>query len=328
MKTPRSQQNILALAAATFFSMTASHTASVRAQDPGAVPESSNTALFQAEHAQWLKQREAALSTPDGWLSLIGLHWLEPGTHSIGSAKDNAIVLAIGPARLGKVTRRGDAVFFTASPHAELTLDGRPLHGETALQPENRDGTTKLKYDGGKGQISVIGRGDKLALRVRHADAPTRLNFTGLNVFPADADWRVQARFIANPPGTTLPIVNLIGDVSDMPNPGYVQFEKDGRHWTLQALGDPAKGLNLSFQDRSSGRETYGVGRYLHTGAVGRDGTLSIDFNRATNPPCAYTDYATCPLPPPENRLAQKQADGQIVRLAVLAGEKAYTPRH
>ena len=328
MKTPRLQQNILALAAATFFSLTASHTVSVRAQDPGAVPESSDTALFQAEHAQWLKQREAALSTPDGWLSLIGLHWLEPGTHSIGSAKDNAIVLAIGPARLGKVTRRGDAVFFTASPHAELTLDGRPLHGETALQPENRDGTTKLKYDGGKGQISVIGRGDKLALRVRHADAPTRLNFTGLNVFPADADWRVQARFIANPPGTTLLIVNLIGDVSDVPNPGYVQFEKDGRHWTLQALGDPAKGLNLSFQDRSSGRETYGVGRYLHTGAVGRDGTLSIDFNRATNPPCAYTDYATCPLPPPENRLAQKQADGQIVRLAVLAGEKAYTPRH
>ena len=328
MKTPRLQQNILALAAATFFSMTASLTASVRAQDPGAVPESSDTALFQTEHAQWLKQREAALSTPDGWLSLIGLHWLEPGTHSIGSAKDNAIVLAIGPARLGKVTRRGDAVFFTASPHTELTLDGRPLHGETALQPEIRDGTTKLKYDGGKGQISVIGRGDKLALRVRHADAPTRLNFTGLNVFPADADWRVQARFIANPPGTTLPIVNLIGDVSDVPNPGYVQFEKDGRHWTLQALGDPAKGLNLSFQDRSSGRETYGVGRYLHTGAVGRDGTLSIDFNRATNPPCAYTDYATCPLPPPENRLAQKQADGQIVRLAVLAGEKAYTPRH
>lgn len=328
MKTPRSQQNILALAAATFFSMAASHTAPVRAQDPGAAPESPDTAMFQTEHAQWLKQREAALSTPDGWLSLIGLHWLEPGTHSIGSAKDNAIVLAIGPARLGKVTRRGDAVFFTASPHAELTLDGRPLHGETALQPENRDGTTKLKYDGGKGQISWIGRGDKLALRVRHADAPTRLNFTGLNVFPADSDWRVQARFIANPPGTTLPIVNLIGDVSDVPNPGYVQFEKDGRHWTLQALGDPAKGLNLSFQDRSSGRETYGVGRYLHTGAVGRDGTLSIDFNRATNPPCAYTDYATCPLPPPENRLAQKQADGQIVQLAVLAGEKAYTPRH
>lgn len=328
MKTPRSQKNILALSAATFLSMAASHAASPSSHRTDTVPIRSDAAAFQAEHAQWFKQREEALSTPDGWLSLIGLHWLEPGTHSIGSAEDNAIVLAIGPAQLGQIERRADGVFFTANANADVTLDGHPLSASTALQPENRDGTTKLKYDGGKGQITVIGRGEKLALRVRHADAPSRLEFTGLNVFPADPDWRVQARFIANPPGTTLPIVNVIGDVSDVPNPGYVQFEKDGRRWTLQALGDPSKGLNLSFQDRSSGRETYGVGRYLHTGAVAADGTLSIDFNRATNPPCAYTDYATCPLPPPENRLVEKKESGEIVRLAVLAGEKTYTTRH
>lgn len=325
MKTPRFQQNLLALSVAALLSMAACHAASPTAAQ--ANPAQGDTA-FQAEHAQWLAQRESALSAPDGWLSLIGLHWVEPGVHSVGSDAANAIALAIGPARLGRVERRGDAVHFIADASAGITLDGQPVHGEIVLQPENREGTTKLRYDDGRGQITVIGRGDKLALRVRHADAPTRLAFTGLNVFPASPDWRVQARFVANPPGTTLPIVNLIGDVSDVPNPGYVQFEKDGQQWTLQALGDPARGLNLSFQDRSSGRETYGVGRYLHTGPVGADGTLAIDFNRATNPPCAYTDYATCPLPPPENRLAHKGEDGQIVRLAVLAGEKTYAQHH
>lgn len=327
MKTPYLQRSTLALSVAALLSLAACDGAPPVAS-AGAIAAPPDAAAFRAEHAQWLAQRESALSAPDGWLSLIGLHWVEPGVHSVGSGEGSAIRLAIGPAQLGQVERRGDTVYFTAAAGADVSLDGQPVQGEIPLQPENRNGTTKLRYDGGKGQITVIGRGDKFALRVRHADAPTRLAFTGLNVFPADPDWRVQARFVANPPGTTLPIVNVIGDVSDVPNPGYVQFEKDGQHWTLQALGDPARGLNLNFQDRSSGRETYGVGRYLHTGAVSADGTLAIDFNRATNPPCAYTDYATCPLPPPENRLAQKDEHGQIVRLAVLAGEKTYAQKH
>src|SRR5690606_37155398 len=106
------------------------------------------------------------------------------------------------------------------------------------------------------------------------------------------------------------------------------EFERDGRRWRLEALGDPARSLNLMFQDRTSGRESYAVGRYLHTGPVAADGTVAVDFNRAYNPPCAYTAYATCPMPPPENRLAQRGADGQLVRLAVLAGEKTYAAAH
>lgn len=284
----------------------------------------SPVADFQGEHAAWVEQRAEELSKPDGWTSLIGLHWAGTEKQSVGGGEKNAIRLAIAPERLGEVEQRADGLYFTAAEGVAVTADGQPLQGAVLLKPEGRGGGTRLAYDAGKGQITAIKRGDRLALRVRHADAPARLNFGGLDFFPAEEPWRVQARFVPHPAGKTLPIVNLIGDINDNPNPGYVEFEKDGRNWRLEALGDPAKSLNLIFQDKTSGQQTYAVGRYLHTGAVAADGTVTVDFNRAYNPPCAYTDFATCPLPPPENRLAQKDASGQVVRLAVLAGEKKY----
>lgn len=283
---------------------------------------------FAAEHAAWVQQRAADLSRPDGWISLTGLHWIEAKKQSMGGSESADIRLAIAPDHLAEVERRGDELYFKPAQGALITVDGSPVQGEVRLNPQGPGGGTTLAYDQGKGQITAIRRGPRLALRVRHADAPARLDFAGLDFFPADEDWRVQARFVAHPAGRTLPIVNVIGDVADSPNPGYVLFEKEGRQWRLEALGDPAKGLNLMFQDRSTGRQTYGVGRYLHTDPVAADGTVVLDFNRAYNPPCAYTDFATCPLPPPENRLAQQDASGQRVRLAVLAGEKKYPLGH
>lgn len=286
-----------------------------------AAPASSN---FQREHATWVQQRAAELGKPDGWVSLIGLHWIEPGRQSVGAGQDNVIRLAIGPDRLGQVEPRADGLHFTPAEGTLITVDGKPLQGDVRLIPEGQGAATKLSYDQGKGQITAIKRGQRLALRVRHADAPARRNFAGLDFFPADEDWRVQARFVPHPAGRTLPIVNVLGEVSQTPNPGYVVFEKDGRQWRLEALGDPGKSLNLMFQDQTTGRQTYGVGRYLRTDPVAADGTVTLDFNQAHNPPCAYTDFATCPLPPPENRLAQQDANHQRVRLAVLAGEKKY----
>lgn len=280
---------------------------------------------FRTGHARWVAEREDGLREPDGWTSLIGLHWVETGVQTVGGGEGNAIRLSIAPDVLGRVEQRDGTLYFTAAPDASVTLDGQPLQGAAALRPQGPAGTPVLAYDAGRGQISVIRRGTRQALRVRHADAPALRNFNGLDFWPADPEWRVQARFVAHPPGRTLPIVNIIGDVNDNPNPGYVEFEKDGQVWRLEALGDPARGLNLMFQDRTSGRESYGVGRYLRTGPVAADGTLALDFNRAHNPPCAYTEYATCPLPPPENRLTRVDEDsGERVRLAVLAGEKTY----
>ncbi|MFG3447400.1 DUF1684 domain-containing protein [Stenotrophomonas sp. NPDC047960] len=279
---------------------------------------------FQDEHTQWVRQRSADLGKPDGWTSLIGLHWIESGKRSVGGGPDNAIRLSIAPARLGEVEQRADGLYFQVAAGVPVTVDGKPVQGDVRLDPEGAGGGTKLVYDEGRGQITAIKRGQRLALRVRHADAPARRDFAGVDFFPADEGWRVKARFVAHPAGKTLPIVNVLGEVADNPNPGYVVFEKEGHEWRLEALGDPAKGLNLMFQDQSTGRLTYGVGRYLRTDPVAADGTVNIDFNRAHNPPCAYTEFATCPLPPPENRLVLQGADGARTRLAVLAGEKTY----
>jgi uncharacterized protein len=283
---------------------------------------------FESKHAAWVKEREAELTQPDGWTSLIGLHWIDGGQQTVGSASDNSIRLRIGPDKLGKVEERDGSLFFNAEPGAGVTQDGKPLQGEVQLKPEGRAGGTKLGYDGGKGQITVIDRKGKLALRVRHADSPDRLHFKGLEVFAPDEQWQVKAAFVAHPPGTTIAIANIIGDVNESPNPGYIQFERNGQQWKLEATGDPAKGLSFVFKDATSGKETYGVARFLKTGPVAADGTVLVDFNRAYNPPCAFTEYATCPLPPKENQFALKDEKGQTVRLAVLAGEKKYAVTH
>lgn len=283
-----------------------------------------NTATFAEEQAKFEKDYAAGLQKPDGWPSVIGLHWIEPGKQTVGGGNGNSIKLAIAPARLGVIEQRGDTIYFTPAKDASISVDGTPLNHEVALVPEGHGGGTQLVYDGGKGKITLIKRSDRLALRVRHADAPTRLHFAGVDFYPADQAWVVKARYHANPPGTTLPIANIIGDVNDTPNPGYVEFEKDGRTWRLQALGDPGKSLNFIFRDGTSGKTTYPNARFLRTGPVAPDGTVLIDFNRAYNPPCAYTAYATCPLPPKENYFVSKDANGQIARLAVEAGEKKY----
>ncbi|AWH53056.1 hypothetical protein C1924_07635 [Stenotrophomonas sp. ESTM1D_MKCIP4_1] len=283
---------------------------------------------FQTAHAEWVRKRAEDLARPDGWTSLTGLHWLDAGKQRVGAGEDNSIRLAIGPDQLGQVELRADGVYFQPAAGVPITVDETLLQGTTRLVPEGSGAGTTLAYDDGKGKISVIRRGQRLALRVRHADAPARRDFAGLDFFPADEHWRVQAQFVPHPAGRTLPIVNVLGEITDTPNPGYVRFKKEGHEWQLQALGDPAKGLNLMFQDQTTGRQTYGVGRYLRTDPVAADGSVTLDFNRAYNPPCAYTEFATCPLPPPENRLAQQDGSQPRVRLAVLAGEKKYATSH
>ena len=170
-----------------------------------------------------------------------------------------------------------------------------------------------IGFDDGKGLMTLLRRGDRDALRIKHADAPTRLQFAGLQYWPADPSWRIEARFLPHPPGRTLPIGDIVGTQSDSPNPGAVEFERDGRSFRLEALGEPGRELFFVLADRTSGKETYGAARFLYAD-MPKDGKLVVDFNKAYNPPCAFTGYATCPLAPPENRLD----------LRVTAGEKKY----
>ena len=287
--------------------------------DPGAegaaAREAAAQAEFEAGQRAWRATRVERLLAPDGWASLVGLHWIGPGAHRLGSAADNGIRLAVGPAHLGVLRHEDDRVVFTPDPAADVRLDDAPMAGAAPLRTDaDPGGPSVIAFDGGKGQATVIARDDRLALRVRHADAPTRTGFTGLEYWPGGREWVVDARFEPHPPGRTIEIANIIGSLDPMPNPGVVVFERDGREHRLEALDEGGDELFLIFADRTSGHGSYSAGRYVYVPRPGADGRIRVDFNHAYNPPCAFTDFATCPLPPPENRLD----------LAVTAGEKAY----
>ena len=270
---------------------------------------------YTARIEHWRSERVARLQRPDGWLSLVGLHWLEPGRHSIGSAEGNDIVLAVGPEQLGQIVLEDGTVRFTADDDAAVRVDGGVPVGPVVLAPDSSGTPTQVALEDGRAGFVVIERSGRLGLRVKDAGAKTLTEFTGIESFPIDPAWRIDARFEAHPPGKTIPIASVINTLEPMPNPGAVVFERDGKTHRLQAVDEGDGQLFLIFADRTSGKSTYGAGRFLYAEppAPGSDRVV-VDFNRAYNPPCALNAYSTCPLPPPENRLD----------LEVAAGEKTY----
>jgi uncharacterized protein (DUF1684 family) len=270
---------------------------------------------FAGSQQAWRDERHARLTKPDGWTSLVGLHWIEQGEHYFGSDADNGIRLATGPAHVGMVSRKDDRVRLVPEKGIALTLDDEPLTGAaTLLSDADPDGPSRIGFDGGKGLITLIKRGDRYAFRVKHADAPTRTGFRGIQYWPGGDEWIVAAKFVPNPAGKTLPIANIIGTVDDVPNPGAVEFQRDGKTFRIEALDEGEGTLFLVFADRTSGHGSYPAGRFLDAPKPDTAGNVVIDFNKSYNPPCAFTAFATCPLPPPENRLD----------LEIVAGERAY----
>ncbi|MGX5731783.1 DUF1684 domain-containing protein [Pseudoxanthomonas beigongshangi] len=270
---------------------------------------------FVAAERQWRSARHDELLKPDGWNSLVGLHWIQLKAHYIGSGADSGIRLAVGPARLGLITDEDGRIHFTPEPGVAVTFNGQLLKGKVEVPSDHDASPGVIGFDDGKGWLTVIERGGRHALRVKHADAASRLQFAGVTYWPADAGWKIQARFIPHPPGKTIPIVDIIGVTTPSPNPGAVEFEREGRRYRLEALGEPGGELFFVLADRTSGHGSYPAGRFLDAPAV-VDGKVWLDFNQAYNPPCAFTPFATCPLPPPENRLD----------LAITAGEQTYKP--
>lgn len=268
---------------------------------------------FLADNTAWRTHRKEELLAPDGWTSLVGLHWIELKSHFVGSSPGSGLRLAVGPARLGMLTQQGGRIFLAPEPGVALTFNGEPLEGRVELESDRDAQPSTIGFDDGKGALTVIERGGRHALRVKHADAESRTGFVGLDYWPAEEGWKIEGRFIPHPPGKTLSIVDVIGVASESPNPGVVEFERDGRTYRLEALGQADGPLFFVLADRTSGHGSYPAGRFLDAEAP-QAGKVVLDFNRAYNPPCAFTPYATCPLPPPENRLD----------LAVEAGEKAY----
>ncbi len=264
----------------------------------------------------WRAERVARLEAPAGWLSLIGLHWLKDGANTIGSGKDNAIVLAKGPAKLGVATLKDGKVSIVLDPAAGATIDGRRKTSASLLDDSHPKPTTVAF---GTVSFYAIQRGERIGLRVKDTEAATRTGFLGIDYFPIDPSWRVTAKWVPFEPVHKLEIPNVLGDIDEMPVPGKAVFERDGKTFELlPVLEEPgADSLFFILADRTSGKQTYGAARFLYTD-MPKDGKLVIDFNKAYNPPCAFTPFATCPLAPPENRLD----------LAITAGEKKYRGHH
>lgn len=268
---------------------------------------------WAAGEVSWREARERDLRRPDGWLSLVGLHWFTAGSHTVGSADGSGIRLAEGPGRLGVIELDGDGLRFVPAPDAGVVVDGVAAGEAVALTTSPPGPPTVVAWDAGQSSFLVLKRGDRHALRVRDTRARTRVGFTALDWFALDPAWRIEARFDAHPEGRTIDIANITGSLDAMPNPGAAVFERDGRRFSLEAVDEGGR-LFFIFADRSNADATYGAGRFLYADP-GDDGQVILDFNRAYNPPCAFNAYSTCPLPPPENRLD----------LRIDAGEKRYT---
>lgn len=255
--------------------------------------------------------REAGLRKPGGWLSLIGLDWLSEGRNSIGSAKDNDIVLLKGPPKLGVITLTDGKASIVIDAASGGTVDGKPV-SEAALTSDTAGEPSIVAA--GSVSFFVIQRNDKIGLRIKDADADAMKKFLGIDFFAIDPSWRVEARWVTFDKPQPLEIPDVVGTIYKLQVPGKAVFEHAGKTYELLPMNEDTKdGLFFVFADKTSGKITYGGGRFLDTEAP-KDGKLILDFNLAYDPPCAFTPYATCPLAPPENRL----------KVAVNAGEKKY----
>jgi uncharacterized protein (DUF1684 family) len=258
---------------------------------------------YRADIDKWRQQREERLKAADGWLAVAGLFWLDEGPNRLGSGPGNAITLPAGaaPAVAGVFELRRGKVSVRLEQGTNATVAGKPvtareLRGDEPGPPD----VMKL----GRLSLQVIVRGGRHGIRLRDPEAETRRHFAGLRWFPVREDLRIEARFVPWPAPRTIPIPNVLGQVNDLPSPGYAEFTLDGRKLRLEpVIEEPgADELFYIFRDQTAGKATYPAGRFLYS-SMPKDGAVVLDFNKAYSPPCAFTAYATCPLPPPQNRL-------------------------
>ena len=252
---------------------------------------------YRAQIENWRRHREAALTADGGWLTVTGLFWLREGTNTFGSAASNDIVLPADPALAdgGAFRLSKGKVWFSMGMQAR------------ELQPDSNGKPDAVTL--GSLTMFVIQRGGKFGIRLKDNNSRLRQEFTGLHYFPVREEYRIRTRLV--PDSRKIPILNVLGQVEDTPSPGYVEFEIDGQKLRLTPVQEAPDELSFIFRDLTAGKQTYGSGRFLDT-ELGKDGEVVLDFNKAYNPPCAFTPYATCPLPPKENRLGVRIEAGEL----------------
>ncbi len=276
-------------------------------------PEKFNEKQYREEVESWHRKRIENLKKADGWLTLEGLFWLEQGDNTFGAADGNALVFPEGmPDRMGRFVLSDTVVTVHIEPGVEVTSADAMLR-EGELKADVTGAPTILKWK--SYSWYVIKRQEKYGIRLKNSASPVLAGFKGIERFPVDIKWRVPARLVPHKDKTTIPVPNVLGQIVNEPSPGSLLFTIGDREFSLDpvaAAGDEE--YFIVFADASNGETTYGAGRFLTVPRVNEEGMTWIDFNRAYNPPCVFTPYATCPLPPAQNRLD----------IAVTAGEKVW----
>jgi uncharacterized protein (DUF1684 family) len=267
---------------------------------------------LEAEVSLYRKARASRLTAEKGWLTLVGKTWLEPGRYRIGSADDCEITLPTerAPAMVGTVTLEGGVVTLEADPSVELRARGGRFASLVMRSDAEADPDSVTL---GSLTLELIRRGDALAIRVRDSESEARRSFSGIPAYAVDPAFRIVARFEAFPAEQEVVFDDSDGNPQRYVAPGVALFEKSGVSCLLLPVYETSdrKRLFVLFADPTNHDDTYGAGRFLYAPLPER-GRILLDFNKAFNPPCAFTPYAVCPLPPPDNHL----------RVRIEAGEK------
>jgi len=270
---------------------------------------------YISEVEQWHQKRISRLKEETGWLNLAGLFWLKEGENKFGSAKDNNIIFPSGPEHIGSFFLQDSLVTIKVIPGVEVLHNGTPV-SERIMKDDYSDSTTFLQA--GSLKWNIIKRTKGFAVRLRDLNSALVKNFKGIETFPINEDWRIEANFESYNPPKKIMIPDIVGTVDEEISPGAAVFVIDGETFSMDALDAGGNRIWFIFADETSGEETYGAGRFLYTDKPDSNGIVILDFNKAYNPPCVFTKYATCPLPPKDNYL----------KLRITAGEKMWGEHH
>lgn len=254
----------------------------------------------------WRRDLDAGLKADDGWLTVVGLFWLKAGSNRVGSDSSNDIVLPrrAAPARVGAFLFEDGQTTLAVEPGVTVLVNGKPA-GTARLRPDADRVTV------GDLTMFVIKRGDRYGIRLRDKNSEARRTFASRAWYPVKPSFKVRGRFVPYNPPRQIPILNVIGDTAPMPSPGYVEFTLNGTVLRLDPVAEPGTNeLFFIFKDQTAGTDTYPAGRFLYA-ALPQGGSVELDFNRAINPPCAFTAFATCPLPPRQNQLPVRIEAGE-----------------
>ena len=263
---------------------------------------------------EWHKARIADLKTPNGWLNLEGLFWLHKGANSFGKKEgsdckyDNAVF----PAELGSFIYEGDSVLWMNAANNSIKVNGVLVNGTKPVKVFYKE-EQAITMSWSHFTWTIIKREDKMGVRFRNLEAKTLTGFKGIERFTIDSSWRIKATMVAASQNLLM-ITNVLGQTTATKTAGKLLFTIDNKEYSLDVIDEGGPNLFIVFADETSGKTTYGAGRFIDIPKPDALGNTEIDFNKAYNPPCAFTTFATCPLPPAQNRL----------KVAIPAGEKNY----